>query len=131
MQAAFARHTYNFDVIALRGEAFISGRDVDTAPRWQGGAEFSYVGSERFETALQWVSLGSYYLDAQNQYTYPGHDIANARASVELSDRWSITARLNNILDENYADRADYAFGNYRYFPGRGRELYLQLSYAE
>ena len=131
VQGTYARHTYDFDVVALRGETFVSGRDVDTAPRWQGSAELSYTGSEKFDASLQWVSLGSYYLDAQNQYAYPGHDIANARASVDLSDRWSLTARLNNILDEDYADRADFAFGNYRYFPGRGREFYLQLSYAE
>ena len=32
--------------------------------------------------------------------------------------------RLMNVTDEKIADRADFAFGNYRYFPGLPRELY-------
>jgi len=37
--------------------------------------------------------------------------------------------RVNNLTDELYADRADFAFGNHRYFPGREREVYVQLGY--
>ena len=37
--------------------------------------------------------------------------------------------RLNNIADRDIADRADYAFGNYRYFPGRGREFFAEIQY--
>ena len=33
-------------------------------------------------------------------------------------------ARLLNLLDVAYADRADFAFGSYRYFPGMPRQLY-------
>ena len=40
---------------------------------------------------------------------------------------WVRYRRLNNVSDERYADRADYAFGDYRYFPGRGRELFVEL----
>ena len=32
---------------------------------------------------------------------------------------------LDNVFDQAYADRADFAFGNYRYFPARGRALFL------
>ena len=32
-------------------------------------------------------------------------------------------------LDGAYADRADYAFGNYRYFPGRGRAAFVEVAY--
>ncbi|MDH3585682.1 MAG: hypothetical protein OEQ30_01200 [Gammaproteobacteria bacterium] len=32
--------------------------------------------------------------------------------------------------DRDVADRADYAFGNYRYFPGRGRELFVEFRYV-
>ena len=123
----WARHTYDFDVVAARGEAFVSGRDVDTAPRWQGSAELRFDPSDRFSAALQWVSLGSYYLDAGNEHEYPGHDIANLRVQYALGDKLSLAARLNNITDRAIADRADFAFGNYRYFPGRGRELFVEL----
>ena len=37
--------------------------------------------------------------------------------------------RVDNLFDTAYADRADYAFGNYRYFPGRDRTLFAELSW--
>lgn len=126
----YARHRYDFNLVAARGETFVSGNDVDTAPRWQGSAELRYEGPGRFDAGLQWVSLGSYYLDAENSHEYAGHDLINLRARVRLSDKLEITARVNNLADRDYADRADFAFGNYRYFPGRGREVFLQLRYT-
>jgi outer membrane receptor protein involved in Fe transport len=130
IDGTYAEHTYDFDSVAARGETFVSGRAVDTAPRWIGSAQIRYHGPDLFSAGLQWVSLGSYYLDAENMHTYPGHDLANIRLSYVLSDHWALDARLNNISDERYADRGDFAFGNYRYFPGRGREAYLQIRYA-
>lgn len=130
VNGTWARHVYDFDVVAARGETFVSGRDVDTAPRWQGSAELRYEPSAKWGAALQGVGLGSSYLDAENRFTYPGHSIANLRARYSLNDNLEISARLNNVTNRAIADRADYAFGNYRYFPGRGRELFVQLQYA-
>ena len=130
INAAYARHRYDFDRVAARGETFVSGSDVDTAPRWLGSAELRYEPDDNAAFALQWTSIGAYYLDAENRFKYPGHELLNLRARIELSRRLSVTARLNNLLDEAFADRADYAFGNFRYFPGRGRELFVELRYV-
>jgi iron complex outermembrane receptor protein len=129
LNGTYARHRYDFDVVASRGETFVSGRDIDTAPRWQGSAELEFEMTGGFSAAIQWVSLGSYYLDAENEHTYPGHDIANLRVRFPLNDHFSLAARVNNLQDRAIADRADFAFGNYRYFPGRGREFFVQLRY--
>jgi hypothetical protein len=53
----------------------------------------------------------------------------NFRASSEIGKQFVATLRINNLADEGIADRADYAFGDYRYFPGRGREVFLELQY--
>ena len=129
IDGSYARHLYDFDVVAARGESFVSGRDMDTAPRWLGSAELTFEPSDSIDIGVQWVSIGSYFLDAENRFVYPGHTILNARAGLRLANRISITARLKNLMDKAVADRADYAFGNYRYFPGRGRELFVQLRY--
>ncbi len=129
MNGTYAKHTYDFDVVAARGETFVSGRDIDTAPRWQGGAAIRYDGPGRIGGELQWTSLGSYFLDAENQYSYPGHELVNLRLTYEATDTWSVVATVKNLADVDYADRADFAFGNYRYFPGRGRELFLRVEY--
>jgi iron complex outermembrane receptor protein len=34
-----------------------------------------------------------------------------------------------NLEDRRYADRADFAFGSYRFFPGRGRTAFVELSW--
>ena len=130
VDATYARHTYDFDAITLRGETFVSGRDVDTAPRWLGSIELSWVATNNIDFGLQWTTIGKYFVDAENQFRYPGHAIANLRAGIRLSPQFGLTLRLNNIADRDIADRADYAFGNYRYFPGRGREFFAEIRYS-
>ncbi len=129
LNSSYARHVYDFNSVAARGETFESGRDVDTAPRWLGAAEFAIRPADDIDVAIAWTSIGDYYLDAENRHRYPGHDVVNLRARIALNARLSVTARLNNLLDTEYADRADFAFGTYRYFPGRGRELFVEFRY--
>jgi outer membrane receptor protein involved in Fe transport len=128
--ASYAKHIYDFDRVAAQGETFVAGREVDTAPRWLGSVEFFYALRPHVRLALQWTTIGGYYLDAENAHEYPGHALWNARASFTLRRGWDVIARLDNVTDTRYADRADYAFGDYRYFPGRGRELYVELRYS-
>ena len=130
VDASYARHRYDFDVVALRGETFVSGTDVDTAPRWLGSVELEFEPGDAFNTGLQWTAIGEYYLDAENRFRYPGHSIANFRAGVRLSPKLNLILRVNNITDKDIADRADYAFGDYRYFPGRGREVFAEIRYT-
>ncbi len=43
----------------------------------------------------------------------------------------TLLAILRNATDERYADRADFAFGSERYFPGeeRAAEVVLQVGF--
>ena len=130
LAASYTRHTYEFDVVASRGETFVSGRDVDTAPRWLGNVELRFEPGGQISAGLQWTTIGEYYLDAENRFRYPGHAILNLRTRAKLAPTLELIVRLNNLTDRDYADRADYAFGNYRYFPGRGRELFAEIRYT-
>ena len=73
----------------------------------------------------EWLAVGGYWLDAANLHRYGGHELLNLRGSWQFTDRWSASVRIDNALDRAYADRADYAFGTYRYFPGRPRTIFL------
>jgi outer membrane receptor protein involved in Fe transport len=68
-------------------------------------------------------------VDASNANEYGGHDLLNLRVSWRATDNWLAVLRVNNVTDRAYADRADFAFGNYRYFPGRGRTLFVEVRY--
>ena len=74
--------------------------------------------------------IGDYYLDAENRFEYPGHSLLNLRGFLALSRLTGIGVRINNVSNTAIADRADYAFGDYRYFPGRGRELFVEFIYS-
>lgn len=127
--ASYARHTYDFDFMPPRGEQFVSGNDIDTAPRWLASARLRFDPTNAWWAELAWVYLGEYYLEPQNRFTYPGHNLLNLRLGTSLSKAFELVARLNNITDKSVADRADFAGGNYRYLPGRGRELFVELRY--
>jgi len=130
LDASYARHTYDFDAVAARGETFVSGRDIDTAPRLFGSLEILYDPGGRIDLGLQWTKMGAYYVDAENQFRYPGHTIGNFRTGFSVSDNFGVELRVNNIADRDIADRADYASGDFRYFPGRGREFFAEIRYT-
>jgi iron complex outermembrane receptor protein len=122
----WARHTYAFDRLAGGGEVIRNGNRVDTAPDWLGSARLQWRPSERGWVEAEWVYTGAHSVDAANEHRYGGHDLVNLRASIDLRDGYGrLGLRVSNVLDARYAERADFAFGNYRYFPGAGRRLFL------
>ncbi len=129
LAGTYAKHTYDFDRSVEQGETIVAGRDVDTAPRHINTARLNWSFLPSAAAELEWVSVGSYFVDASNSNKYGGHDLLNLRVSWRASENWRAIARLNNVTDRDYADRADFAFGNFRYFPGRGRTLFVELRY--
>ncbi len=122
--ATYARHTYRFDDPSSRdGETIRSGADVDTAPRTIANISAAYVFTPRLEGEIEWAHMGEYYTNAENTRTYPGHDVFNARLDWRAREGLVLFAAMRNVLDEDYADRADFAFGDERYFPGEGRAV--------
>lgn len=125
----YAKHTYEFNRVIEQGETIVAGRDVDTAPRHINSARLNWSFLPSAAAELEWVSVGSYFVDAANANSYGGHDLLNLRVSWQATENWRTILRLNNVTDRAYADRADFAFGNYRYFPGRGRTLFIEVRY--
>jgi outer membrane cobalamin receptor len=127
-----ARHEYAFSRAVEGGETIVSGNDIDTAPRHVHSIEVRYPAGPRppWQAGIVWNSIGSYFLDAANTAKYPGHDSTGARFSWNPRRAGlSITLRVDNVFDAAYADRADFAFGNYRYFPARGRAAFLSVDF--
>jgi outer membrane receptor protein involved in Fe transport len=130
VSGTFARHRYDFSRAIEGGETITSGNDVDTAPRELLRAALDYRPNEDIAAEAEWLVVGGYWLDAANAHRYGGHELLNLRASWQFARRWSASVRVNNALDRDYADRADFAFGAYRYFPGRPRSLFAELSWS-
>ena len=124
--ASWAKHKYSY--ARLYGDVDIIGNDIDTAPRWQGSAHIFYEPSSRTSAELEWLYLGKYFLDPQNLHQYAGHKVLNLHLQQTVNN-WKFSAHVNNITNELIADRADYAFGSYRYFVGDGRNISVELKY--
>ena len=122
--SAWGRHRYAFTRNAGRGERIVDGNDVDTAPRWLGSAHWRWA-TDAVTSEFEVTYVGSHFINAANTARYGGHALLNWRGDWQVTPRVRLFARLLNLLDAAYADRADFAFGSYRYFPGMPRQVYV------
>ena len=116
--AAYSRNVYDFNNFA---SGVVDGNDVDTAPRWTGNAGVIWSPTEQFSVELEWVHMSEYYTDASNANRYPGHNLINLRANWDITENISLFGAIRNVTNTDYAERADFAFGSERYFPGEER----------
>ncbi|MDE2196526.1 MAG: TonB-dependent receptor [Gammaproteobacteria bacterium] len=124
---SYAIHRYAFSANLGQGNFIACGNDVKYAPRSLGGLRLRWRPADGALVELQWTHVGGYWLDESNQHRYGGQDLLNLRASAQLGRGWKLATRVMNLANTAYAERADYSFGNYRYFPGAGRELYAEI----
>jgi iron complex outermembrane recepter protein len=127
---SYAVHQYAFSANLGQGNAIAYGNGVKYAPRTLGGVRLRWQPVERLQAELQWTHVGGYWLDESNQHRYGGQDLLNLSIREEFMNGWALTARIMNLADTAYAERADYSFGNYRYFPGDGREWFAGIEKA-
>lgn len=126
----FARHEYSSDTQLFGSSGNIKGNDIDTAPRRFGSFRAGWQVRPGHRMELEWLHMDRYYLEPNNQHIYGGHDLLNLRLMSQLTPKFRAGLRITNLTDADYAERADFGFGNYRYFVGEPRSLYVQLSYV-
>lgn len=128
-----ARHRYDSREQLLGSSGDIKGNDIDTAPHLFGsmrlGRELETAAGHTGRFELEWVYLDKYFLEPDNLHEYDGHSLLNLRLQAQVGENWQGALRLTNLLDEDYAERADYGFGSYRYFVGQPRGAYLEIAY--
>jgi len=124
-----ARHTYDFSLDeGSPANNITKGDRVDTAPDSLATLRVTTRPSVLSTLELEWRHVGRYFTNPGNTAEYPGHDIFVLRGDYSLTESIKIQGRIDNLFDTRYADRADFAFGNERYFPGRPRTLFLGVS---
>ncbi|HKV97684.1 MAG TPA: TonB-dependent receptor [Gammaproteobacteria bacterium] len=123
----YALHRYAFSATLNQGNFIAYGNDVKYAPRSVGSVRLRWQPADCTQLELAWTHVGGYFLDEYNQHRYGGQDLLNLRGAQQLAGGWSLALRVTNLTNKAYAERADYSFGNYRYFPGDGREWFVEL----
>jgi outer membrane receptor protein involved in Fe transport len=124
-----ARHRYDFGALVEGGETIVAGRDIDTAPRTLHNLRLGWRARDALRAELEVSQVGRYYVDASNTRDYPGHWLANLRVDWRASPQLRTGLRVTNLFDRRYADRADFAQGDFRYFPGAARSLIVDIEY--
>jgi outer membrane receptor protein involved in Fe transport len=125
--ATWQKHTYKSDLAIAN--VSIKGNRIDTSPNQLYGAQLFWQASSDISAELAWQYLSDYFLDPENTAEYDGHSLFDFTLRYAISD--NVTTKLNilNITDEDYAERADFAFGDYRYFIGQPRRIFASVNW--
>ncbi len=130
LATTYVVHKYDFSRAAGLGELIEDGNMIDSAPRWLTNVRWRLQPREAWYSEFELNQVGAHYLNAANTAKYNGHIVLNWRAGLKLNDKVDLFARVINLLDERYADRADFAFGSHRYFPATPIQGYLGVNFA-
>lgn len=122
-QWIWAKHNYTSNS-QLTSEN-IDGNDMDTAPRHMGALSVLWSPVAQWELRTSIRNMGGYYLNPENTERYPGHTAVSFDAAWQLSSQTRLILNIRNLTDQRYADRADYAFGQHRYFVAEPRRVFL------
>lgn len=123
----YAKHQYDSNLTI--SQINIKDNEIDTAPEHMGSIQLGWRANSGGFIELEWVHQGNYYLNPENSAEYSGHNILNLRTGWTLNERLDISVRVTNLSDEDYAERADFGFGSYRYFVGESRAVYSSVRF--
>ena len=131
INSSFQNHEYDFETETSMKEKIYKGNQIDTAPKILANLLYSSEIDDRLTLELQVQKMGKYFTDAANLHKYSGHTLMNADLFYKITNSLTYYFSVKNLLDERYADRADYNFfGGDRYFPGREREIFVGFNFS-
>ncbi|MFZ9668047.1 MAG: hypothetical protein ACO32S_07085, partial [Steroidobacteraceae bacterium] len=73
--------------------------------------------------------VGAYFADAANARRHPSQTVLGLRSRWQWTPDMALTLEVDNLADRLLADRADFAQGDWRYFPARERSAYLGVDW--
>ncbi|MBN4053473.1 TonB-dependent receptor [Haliea sp. AH-315-K21] len=126
--ASYANHTYGANIAPRGVTVSIDGNDIDTAPELTGNVQLIWAINASNSAQLEWVHMDEYYTNETNTNSYEGHDLVNLRYQYQSNSDWYFAARITNLFDTEYAERADWtSFVGDRYFVGEPASLYVTI----
>ncbi len=132
VDAAWSSALHTYEEWELSATESYAGMRMESAPRELVNARLAWAPAFAPEAraGVEWVRVGSYFLDPANTRTYPGHDLLNLRLSVPLTRALELDGRVSNLLDERYAEGASFdRFQGELFTPGAPRALSLAVRY--
>ena len=130
VDGTYAVHTYAYSAQLSPFDAVQYGNDMKYAPRTLGAVRLRWQPTASTTAEVEYQHVGGYFLDESDQHRYGGQDLVDLYLRQGMGDGYTLSFKVLNAADVAYAERADFSFGNYRYFPGDGRELFVGIEKA-
>ena len=127
---SYAKHTYV--EWEPRPGVDYTGNEMELAPRLLGNGRLSYRPPflDRGVLAVEWVKLGSYWMDPENTRKYDGHDLFNVFATVPVMEHLDLSGRVTNLANRRFAETSSFnAQQGERFRPGAPRQFFLGAQY--
>ncbi|MBU1691348.1 MAG: TonB-dependent receptor [Gammaproteobacteria bacterium] len=130
---SYAKHTYEewISKNSVGVNVDYSGKEMSAAPRTIANTRLSYAPGtlNGGKVALEWVRLGSYWVNDDHDAKYEGHDVFNLRANYLLDKQWEVFGSIMNLTDKRYAESTKFSNGSVEYAPAMPRTVYAGLRY--
>ncbi|HEU5051245.1 MAG TPA: TonB-dependent receptor [Gemmatimonadales bacterium] len=130
---SYARHRYvHWQPRGGAEPVEYSGNEMELAPRLMASTRLTLRPAFLRDAmlSLEWVWLGSYFMDPENTHRYDGHDLLNAQANIPVHAGLGLVARVSNVTDERYAETSSFnAQQGERFRPGAPRQLFVGAQY--
>jgi outer membrane receptor protein involved in Fe transport len=120
---SYARHQYD----EWATTPALSGKEIEAAPRILANTRLTWTPMTGAILQLEWIRIGSYWMDAANTTTYPGHDLFNLRGRWPIVKDLAMFGSVYNLADKRYADSASISSSTPVYSPGLPRTYYAGL----
>ncbi len=137
LSGAWSRHTYRH--YRTTPTLDYAGNEMPAAPRWLGTAVLRWqpLALPGLTVALEGTWLDDYWMNDANSVRYPGHALANLRASYR-NGAWQFWLKGQNLGDRRYAEVAASSFSGSgprdpdrqdTFTPGAPRTLSVGIEY--
>ena len=82
-----------------------------------------------FTTLVEFEFVDKYWMNEENTIEYSGYNIFNLKVLYDISHSFSLYAKINNITDKIYAERAILSYGKEKYTPAPPRIFMIGVNY--
>jgi outer membrane receptor protein involved in Fe transport len=133
LTGSYSHAVHRFEEWRPAANADYSGNEMDLAPRSMGFAEVVYRPHflSDLTISLEARRLGSYWMNPANTVEYEGYTILALRGTMDLPSGLTAFARVTNLTDALYAERATYnALRGEEFVPGQPRAIYVGVRYG-
>jgi len=127
LDAAYSVSSQRYITWTPQAGVSYSGNEIEQAPRSLGNLLVGYTPGllHGGRVALEWVLVGPYELDPQNQHRYDGYRLLNANVSYKLAPNIELFGKVLNLTNRNYSEVVSYdQFQLQQYQPGSPRAVY-------